>query len=158
MSNAKRLKPKVFISYSGKDSGINHVRWVENFIERLAENRINVHWDNGGNLKRGHDLDFFMERMISTDHNIKRILPICDHVYKAKADNREGGVGNEIRLMSSQLRDPLQEKIIPIIRERDEYGKPCLPACMSNLVYFDFSSEEFNESEFKKLIKDIHKR
>ena len=80
-------------------------------------------WD----LKEGQDKHVFMEQMVH-DESIANVLVICDRGYQAKADDRKGGVGTETQLISKEVYENTgQEKFIPIVREYDQDGKPCMP-------------------------------
>jgi len=71
-----------------------------------------------------------MEQMVHDD-SIAKVLVICDRGYQAKADDRKGGVGTETQLISKEVYENTgQEKFIPIVREYDQDGKPCMPHFM----------------------------
>ncbi|OIO49547.1 MAG: hypothetical protein AUJ39_00800 [Parcubacteria group bacterium CG1_02_42_13] len=91
------------------------------------------------------------------DTNIKKVLVVCDSVYQTKANNRKGGVGTETQLISKEVYESAgQEKFIPIIREYDESGKPCIPHYMASRIYIDLSSDEKFEESYQKLIRNLY--
>lgn len=146
-------QPKVFISYSW--SSPQHEQWVLNLAERLSDDGIIVvldKWD----LKEGQDKHVFMEQMVN-DPNIKKVLVVCESVYQTKADNRKGGVGTETQLISKEVYESTsQDKFIPIIREYDNSGKPCIPHYMASRIYIDLSSDEKFEANYQKLIRNLY--
>lgn len=146
-------QPKVFISYSWTTP--QHEQWVLDFAERLSGDGIAVvldKWD----LKEGQDKHVFMEQMVH-DEGISKVLVVCDHGYQVKADDRKGGVGTETQLISKEVyENTAQEKFIPIIRECDKDGKPCIPHYMASRIYIDLSSEDIYEENYQKLVRNLY--
>src|SRR5581483_3574188 len=145
-------QPKVFISYSWTTP--QHEQWVLELAERLSSDGIIVlldKWD----LKEGHDKHVFMEQMVH-DPSISKVLVICDVGYQTKADDRTGGVGSETQLISKEVYENTeQEKFIPIIREYDSDGKPCIPHFMAARIYIELSSEDMFEENYQKLVRNL---
>lgn len=146
-------QPKVFISYSWTSP--QHEQWVLDLAERLSGDGIVTvldKWD----LKEGQDKHVFMEQMVN-DVSIKKVLVVCDRVYQTKADDRKGGVGTETQLISKEVyENTVQEKFIPIVREYDDTGKPCIPHYMASRIYIDLSSDEKFEESYQKLIRNLY--
>lgn len=144
--------PKVFVSYSWTDDA--HVKWVLALATRLRDEGIDVILDQW-KLIEGHDKYTFMEQMV-TDKEITKVLAISDKRYAEKADGRQGGVGTETQILSQELYDRVkQEKVVPILRERDEDGKECLPVFLRNRKYIDFSDDSNYEEAYTRLIRNI---
>jgi len=145
--------PKVFISYSW--SSPNHEEWVIDFATRLRESGADVildKWD----LREGHDAIAFMEKMV-TDPEIKKVIIICDRVYAEKADRREGGVGTETQIISKEIYEKVQQdKFVAVIVEKDEQGKPYLPAYYSSRIYIDLSQPDKYIENFERLLRWIY--
>lgn len=147
------LNPQVFISYSW--STIQHEQWVIEFAERLMSDGILVVFDKW-DLKEGHDKHAFMEQMVSKNE-ISKVLVICDKSYQDKANTRIGGVGTESQLISKEVYDNIkQEKFIPIVREFDTNGSPCIPHFMSSRLYINLSDDNTFESEYQKLMRNLY--
>lgn len=150
--------PKVFISYSW--SSPEYQEQVTNFVNKLIENGISVVYDKY-DFEEGADINVFMEKS-KTDDSIDKVLILCDKKYAEKADKRKGGVGTETLIISPQVyndTDPAgkNKKYIPIIMERDDAGKACVPTYLDGKLYFDFSnSEGFDSDEFEKLIRHLY--
>lgn len=123
--------PKLFISYSW--SNAEHEQRVVDLATELCESGVDVildKWD----LKEGHDAVVFMEQMV-TNPEIKKVAIICDETYAMKADGRAGGVGTETQIISKEVYDnQAQEKFVVIVMEKDNYGKPFLPACQATII------------------------
>ena len=147
--------PKIFISYSW--SPISNKNWVKDIAERLSSNGIHVVldiWD----LKEGHDKYHFMEQMVN-DEEIKKVLLICNKDYCQKANSKKGGVGTESMIISSEIYSQVsQEKFLPIIREYKEDGKPWIPTFLASRLFIDLSNEEYFESEYERLIRNIYEK
>lgn len=146
------MTKKVFVSYSwGKKE---HQDWVVNLSKRLMNNTIDVvldRWD----LKDGNDLNSFMETMVKSD-DVFRVLILCDRNYQQKADGRKGGVGTETQIITPKVyEDVNQEKFIPLLLERDGQDKPYLPIYLASRKYIDFSKDEFFESSYSELLRNI---
>lgn len=142
--------PKVFISYSWSSDDITMP-----LAERLVSHGVEVvldKWD----LKEGQDKYAFMEKSVN-DPEISKVLIICDKSYTDKANNRQGGVGDETAIISPEIYGKTsQEKFIPIIVERDESGEAFVPAYIKSRIYIDLSDLEKYEDEYEKLIRNIY--
>ncbi len=146
-------RPKIFISYSWTTP--QHEQWVLNLAERLSGDGIAVTLDKW-DLKEGQDKHVFMEQMVH-DENIGKVLVVCDLGYQSKADDRKGGVGTETQLISKKVyENTAQEKFIPIVRQYDKDGKPCIPHFMASRVYIDLSSEETFEENYQRLVRNLY--
>ncbi len=144
---------KVFISYSWAVQE----RVVE-LAERLIANGIDVVLDVY-DLKEGQDKYAFMEQSVNDD-TIDRVLIICDKTYAEKANNREGGVGDETVIISQEVYGQVkQEKFIPIIFEVDENNKAYCPHYIKSRIYIDLSTEDdIYETEYEKLLRNIYEK
>ena len=98
MDAASHAAPKVFISYSWTSE--LHTAWVGDLGERLMNDGVDVILDQWS-LEDGHDVNAFMERMVS-DSSVKRVIIVSDKLYAAKADDRRGGVGTETQIISKR--------------------------------------------------------
>ncbi len=145
--------PKVFISYSW--SSPQHQQWVINLATELRQNGVDVIldiWD----LREGHDAIAFMEKMV-TDPQIKKVVIVSDHVYAQKADRRKGGVGTETQIISKEIYDKVeQDKFVVVITEKDENGKPYLPAYYKSRIYIDLSEPDTYADNFERLLRWIY--
>ena len=142
--------PKIFISYS-HDSA-EHRRWVSELGAKLRHNGVDAildQWDLGP----GDDVTQFMERgIIDSD----RVLVVCTDQYVRKANAVEGGVGYERMIVNAQLVQDLgTNKFIPVIRQASRQEKT--PTFLGTRVYIDFRNDGQFESEFEKLIRELHR-
>lgn len=142
--------PKVFVSYSWTTPV--HEKWVLKLATDLRECGLDViidKWD----LKEGHDANAFMERMV-TDAQIKKVILVCDKGYVEKTNGRSGGVGTEAQIISPEIyAKQEQDKFVAITTERDEAGKPYLPAYYRSRIYIDFSDESSFAEDFDQLVR-----
>ena len=144
---------KVFISYSWKIKD-----QVIELANRLISDGVDVIIDEY-NLKDGQDKYLFMEQCV-TDDSISRVLLICDESYCKKANNRDGGVGDEIVIISPEVYGKSkQEKFIPIVVERDENGKEYLPQFIKSRIYIDLTiGDPSYEENYEKLLRNIYEK
>ena len=144
--------PKIFISYSWSSDAL-----VLELAQRLVSQGVDVvldKWD----LKEGQDKYTFMERCVN-DPEITKVLIICDKAYAQKADDRTGGVGDETVIISSEIYGNMkQEKFIPVIAEKDEYGNPYTPTYIKTRIYIDLSNQDTYEMEYEKLLRNIYEK
>ena len=142
--------PKVFISYS-HDSP-EHKRWVSELGAKLRHKGVDVvldQWDLGP----GDDFTRFFEVGI---RDFDRVLVICTDNYVKKANDREGGVGYEVQIVTAQLVENLGiDKFIPIIRQAS--GKKKAPTCLEARVYIDFTDESQFDEKFNELLHELHR-
>lgn len=142
--------PKVFISYAWANKN-----FVLRFAQDLTKDGIDVIIDEW-NLKPGNDKYAFMESMVR-DKTIERVLIMCDRVYKERADNRQGGVGDETVIISPQLYQEMEQtKFVPIVLEHDDEGNPCKPIYINSRIHFDFSSEDNYEYNYLQLLRFLY--
>jgi hypothetical protein len=142
--------PKVFISYS-HDSP-EHKRWVLELGKKLVKKGVYAildQWD----LRLGGDLTLFIEHGI---RDSDRVLVICTDQYVRKANAGEGGVGYERLIVTAQLAQNIgTDKFIPVIRQAS--GEEKTPTFLGTRVYADFRDESQFDSEFNKLIHELHR-
>ena len=146
--------PRVFISYSWTSTEFQ--QRVRELAESLRQDGIDVKldlWD----LRDGQDKYAFMEQCV-TDPDIDKVLIICDSGYAAKADRRQGGVGDETTIISAEVYGhAAQEKFVPVIMERDEHGEPYMPAYLKSRMYRDLSGDRYPE-EYQALVRNIYEK
>jgi hypothetical protein len=118
------VPPKVFISYSWSSPA--HEARVRDLADRLLGHGIDVMLDKY-ELKEGHDINSFMEKMV-LDPSVTKVLLICDKVYAKKANDRRGGVGTESQIISAEVyKKTDQNKFIAVVFEKDENNEFPLP-------------------------------
>lgn len=143
--------PQVFISYSWTSK--EYQETVISLASRLRHDGVDVKldvWD----LKDGQDKYAFMEQCVS-DPNIDKVLILSDKLYSEKADNRDGGVGDETTIISSEVYgNTEQEKFIPVVMERSEEGEVFLPKYLKSRLYRDLTGDNY-EAEYQELLRTI---
>lgn len=137
---------KVFVSYSWDSE--EHRAWVKKFVDSLEEiEEITTVWD-GYDLDSLIDKNYFME---NATHDADFIVAITTCAYKAKADERQGGVGIETFLMSAvhwtgMLKDK-RSRIIAVQREPKS-----TPRYLEGKFHVDFSHDAQFPTKFAELV------
>lgn len=143
--------PKVFISYSWTSK--EYQESVISLAKRMRHDGVDVKldvWD----LIEGQDKYVYMEQCV-VDDSIDKVIILSDKIYAEKADHREGGVGNETTIISSEIYgDADQRKFISVVMERDDYGRVYLPKYLKSRIYCDLSGENY-EKEYETLLRSI---
>jgi hypothetical protein len=142
--------PKAFMSYSWSSPG--HEQWVVTLATELRAAGVDVvldKWD----LKEGHDAAAFMETMVS-DPKITKVIMIFDRAYVEKTDKRQGGVGTEAQIISSQIyASQRQDKFAAIVTEVDADGRPYVPIYYKSRIYIDMSDPTRYAERFEQLVR-----
>lgn len=100
-----------FISYSWDDD--DHREWIRALAERLRADGIDVTIDRWAAVP-GDQLPAFMERAIRDN---QFVVIVCTPRYKQRSDAREGGVGYEGDIMTSEvMTSQNHRKFIPVLR------------------------------------------
>ena len=141
--------PIVFISYSWDNE--SHKEWVLALADRLCNNGVDVQLDRY-NLKAGKDMTFFMEKSVQeADH----VLLIMTPNYKLKAEQRKGGVGYEISMITSEIyANQKTEKFIPIVRIGGR--EKCVPLFVKNRIDIDMREDSLFEANIEELLRTIY--
>lgn len=138
-------KIKVFVSYSW--DGDEHRAWVKKFVDSLEEiEEITTVWD-GYDLDSLIDKNYFME---DATYDADFVVAITTCAYKAKADEREGGVGIETFLLSALhwnglLKDK-RSKIISVQREPNS-----TPRYLEGHFHLDFTQDAQFSTKLQEL-------
>ena len=143
--------PKVFVSYSWTGKG--RAKALADYLK--TECRVDVVIDVY-HLKPGQNKFAFMQRIVD-DASIDHVLVLCDRAYRDKANNFEGGVGDEATIISPKIyKDANQTKFIPVVMEKDEQGNPYLPTFVDGRIYFDLSNPRTYDSEVKRIVRHLY--
>jgi TIR domain len=142
--------PVAFISYSW--DGEDHQNWVLKLAERLqGEDGVQIILDKW-NLKPGQDRLHFMEQAIT---RADFVIVVCTDNYASKADGREGGVGYESSIITSQLAKELNTgKFVPVLRKGS--FEDSLPIYLSGRFGINLSAEPYSEEEYETLMRLLH--
>lgn len=145
--------PKVFISYAWGTE--DYKEKVVSFAMDLMNDGIDVVLDRWS-LKEGNDTYAFMEQSV-TDSTITNVLILLDSNYEKKANERNGGVGTETQIISSEIYNSVkQEKFLPVIFERGMNGEIPKPQYLKTTLHFDLSQEEKYDLEYQRLVKRLY--
>jgi hypothetical protein len=135
---------RVFISYSWDSEP--HKQWVQQLATRLREDGIDALLDHF-EVAPGDHLPTFMEKIPTCDF----VLIICTPSYKEKSEKREGGVGHESYIISSELfAKQNHRQYIPILRLGDHESS--IPIMLSGKAYIDLRNDPMNDREYSMLL------
>lgn len=144
---------RAFISYSWTSP--QHKAWVLELAKRLLSDGIDIELDTWA-LQPGRDPISFMEQMV-TDKTVKKVIMVCDRMYKEKADGREGGVGKEAQILTAEIYEKASEdKYAAIITEVDDNGKAYVPAYYHSKQYIDFADATKIEDSYQELVRWLY--
>jgi hypothetical protein len=125
--------PTAFISYSWESDA--HKAWVRQLAEKLRSQGVKVILDQW-ELTPGGDRAHFMEsNIVASDF----VIIICTPTYAIKGNKRDGGVGYEAMIITSQLaRRILQDKFIPVLRSGN-FDDSAVPVWLQSKIGVDFT-------------------
>ena len=142
------MVPSVFISYSHDSE--SHLAWVLQLATRLRHNGVDAILDQW-NLDLGRDVAAFIEKGLSKS---SRVLCICSDNYVRKANNKEGGVGYEKRIMTVEIMANLTtDWVIPVIR--NNINGELVPTFLGGCLYIDFLEDRLYERQYEKLLRSL---
>lgn len=143
--------PKVFISYSW--DGKEHQDWVLKLADRLTEEGgVEVMLDQY-ELNSGRNLNHFMERAVA---EADKVLLILTENYKRKAENREGGIGFEYSMITTEWfkNQTGKVKFIPVLRGQDRDNST--PNFVQSFLSLNMQNDADFDEEFRKLLFDVY--
>lgn len=143
--------PRAFLSYSWDSSP--HKEWVKGLATRLRGDGVDVtldHWS----LVPGDKLPEFMERAIREN---SYVIIICTPNYKAKSDQRKGGVGYEGDIMTGEVLNKRNDReFIPVLRS--DQREASLPSWLIGKYSIDLSGDPYSELQYTDLLQTLHNR
>jgi TIR domain len=141
------------MSYSNDSD--EHKAWVLQLADRLIRHGVDVILDRY-DLRIGTDLPGFIESGL---HDADRVLAVCSDRYVDKANQRQGRVGYERRILTADIMDNLDSaRVIPIIRNNKAEGFKVLPLFLGSAFYIDFRNDDQYELNYSQLIHEIFGR
>ena len=139
----------MFLSYSWE--GDDHKAWVKGLAERLQANGIQVIFDRW-HLKLGQDKLHFMESAVADSDYV---AIICTEEYANRANQREGGVGWESMIITSEIAEHiLTDKFIPILRKGT--FKTSLPRYLKTRMGVNLMGDPYNDNAYEELLRKFH--
>ena len=140
--------PKAFISYSWDDD--SHKKWVAGLATKLRADGVETILDQW-HTAPGDQFPAFMEKEIRENDYV---LIICTPNYRIKSDERQGGVGYEGDIMTSEvLSQSNHRKFIPILA-RDKW-EDSAPSWLKGKRYIDLSTPELYKKNYPDLIATL---
>jgi len=148
MADKPTKPPKVFISYSWED---DVKTWVRNFAKQLRKDGIDAVLDQW-ETHHGDQLPEFMEKAV---RGSDFVIVLCTPKYKRKSDNREGGVGYEGHVITSEiLQNSSHRKFIPVLR-KGTWGT-ALPSWAMGKLSIDLSGDPYSKENYQDLLRTLH--
>ena len=148
--NEQTDPPKLFISYSWTDQP--HMDWVMQLATDLRNYGVESIIDKW-HLKEGQDAHSFMEQMVRANE-VNKVALVCDSKYVERANKREGGVGAESQIITSEIfGDVRQTKFVAAALASDEGGHALLPNFMSSRIYIDFRNSDQYGEKLQQLVR-----
>lgn len=150
-SSRSSAAPRVFLSYSWE--GPEHKEWVRRFAERLQrESGVEVIFDRW-HLSPGDDKLHFMEQGVAKSDFV---VVICSPSYAQRANDRQGGVGYESMVITSELAEHMgTNRFIPILRKGT--WTEALPIYLKSRMGVNLSDEPYSEEEYLNLSRALHR-
>lgn len=143
--------PRAFLSYSW--DGPEHREWVRRFAERLqGESGVEIIFDHW-HLAPGDDKLRFMEQGVAKS---EFVIVVCTPTYAERANERQGGVGYESMVITSELAEHMgTNKLIPVLRKGA--WTESLPIYLKSRMGVNLSAEPYSEDEYLKLLRVLHR-
>lgn len=146
-------QPKVFISYAWGTP--EYEERVISFAASLVDDGVEVLIDKWS-LKEGNDTYSFMEKSV-LDPTITNVILLLDPTYEEKANKKQGGVGTETQIISSEVYNKTEQtKFLPVVFLRKPDGGIPKPVYLRNTLHFDLSTDESFENEYRRLVKRLY--
>ena len=148
MRDATRA-PKAFISYSWDHEP--HKGWVRDLAERLRSDGVEVTLDRW-HLQPGDQMTKFMETAVRENNFV---LIVCTPGYRARSERREGGVGHEGEIVTTEVyANANHQKFIPLLRQGEL--RDAARFWLSEKVYLDSRGDPYPAESYEKLLRSLH--
>ena len=143
--------PTAFVSYSWDNA--DHKLWVRQLAEKLRSQGVKVILDQW-ELNAGGDRTHFMEsNIVASDF----VIIVCTPAYAKKGNKRDGGVGYEAMIITSQLAQRiLQNKFIPVLRLGD-FDDSAVPVWLQSKIGVDLRGHPYDQKEYDILLRTLHR-
>jgi hypothetical protein len=142
--------PQAFLSYAWE--GDSHANWVYNLATSLQESGVRIIFDKW-DLPLGSDQNYFMERGIDKSNFV---IVICTPAYAQRADSREGGVGQETRVITAEFAKKIESrKFIPVLRSGE--WDSSLPVYLKSIHGADLRDEPYSKIQYENLVRALHR-
>lgn len=141
--------PTAFMSYSWDSDA--HKIWVRDFASRLRNDGVETILDQW-EVVPGSQTPSFMEASVR-DNDF--VLIVCTPRYKTRSDSREGGVGYEGDIMTSEILNTRNHaKFIPILRTGN--WNSAAPTWLLGKAYINLSEDPYDEKQYAHLLSTLH--
>jgi len=142
--NAKQ-PPRAFISYAWESAELK--TWVKSLSIRLRQDGVEMLLDQWA-VAPGDQLPSFMESAIR-DNDF--VVIICTPTYKAKSEDRKGGVGYEGDIMTAEvLQSRNNRKFIPVLKLAE--WEASSPSWLKGRYFIDLRGDPYSEEHYQDLL------
>jgi hypothetical protein len=142
------VSPNAFISYSWDDDA--HKAWVLALAHRLRADGVDVTLDRWAAVP-GDRLPPFMEGAIRDN---EFVIIICTPRYKSRSDSREGGVGYEGDIMTSEvMTQQNHRKFIPVWRSGT--WPEAAPSWLAGKYHINLTADPYSERDYADLVRTL---
>jgi hypothetical protein len=126
---------------------------VRGLAEKLRSQGVKVILDQW-ELNVGGDRTYFMESSIMASNFV---LIVCTPNYALKGNRRDGGVGYEAMIITSQLAQRiLQDKFIPVLRSGN-WDDFAVPVWLQSKIGVDLRGNPYDPKQYDILLRALHK-
>jgi len=85
------------------------------------------------------------------------VIIVCTPTYAEKGNKRDGGVGYEAMIITSQLAQRiLQNKFIPVLRSGD-FDDSAVPVWLQSKIGVDLRGNPYDQKEYDILLRTLHR-
>ena len=126
---------------------------MRRLAEKLRSQGVTVILDQW-HLNVGGDRTHFIESNITASDFV---VIVCTPIYATKANKRDGGVGYEAMIITSQLAQRiLQDKFIPVLRSGN-WDDSAVPIWLQSKIGVDLRGDPYDQKQYDILIQGLHK-
>lgn len=143
-----KSNPTAFISYTWESDDLK--KWVKDLAIKLREKGIDVKLDQW-EVVPGDQMPHFMEKSVRENDFV---LIVCTPKYKAKSEQRLGGVGYEGDIMTAEvLQGSNPRKFIPLLKSGTK--DTSLPGWLKGKYFVDLSTTQHFVNNFEDLLTTL---
>ena len=140
--------PTTFISYAWESDDMKN--WVKNLAIQLRDEGIDAKLDQW-EIIPSDQMPHFMEKFVREN---EFVLIICTPMYKAKSEERIGGVGYEGDIMTAEvLQSSNHRKFIPILKSGT--NETSIPNWLRGKYFVDLSTTIHFKNNFEDLLTTL---
>ena len=130
-----------------------HKDWVRSLPRSYVSQGVKVILDQW-ELTAGGDRTHFMESNIVAS---EFVIIVCTPTYAIKGNKRDGGVGYEAMIITSQLAQRIpQDKFIPVLRSGN-FDDSAVPVWLQSKIGIDLRGDPYDQKQYEILLRTVHR-